>query len=83
MEKFEIEFDCVIETKVAIQKAEHIVTIYDNDIDSAISQLKAAIIKSYEQCKVMYLPDLIDISLDFFNEHYANIKYSNFRKKEV
>lgn len=83
MKKFEIVFDCTVETKSGVQKTKHTETIYESDINTAISRLKLTIIKSYEQCKVMYFPDLIEISLDFFNAHLANIKYSNFREKEI
>jgi hypothetical protein len=83
MKKFEITFDCTVETKSGDQKTKHTEAIYESDINTAISRLKLIIIKSYEQCKVMYFPDLIEISLDFFNVHFANIKYSNFRGKEV
>lgn len=83
MKKFEIVFDCTVETKTANQKTEHTETIYESDINTAISRLKLIIIKSYEQCKVMYFPDLIEISLDFFNVHVGIIRYSNFREKEV
>lgn len=84
MKKFEIAFDCTVETKTAIQKTEHTETIYENDINTAISRLKLSIINSYEHCKkIVYFPDLIEISLDFFSIHVATIKYSNFREKEV
>lgn len=83
MKKFEIVFDCTVETKTANQKTEHTETIYENDINTAISRLKLSIINSYEQCKIVYFPDLIEISLDFFSIHVATIKYSNFREKEI
>lgn len=83
MKKFEIEFDFTVEMKNENYKTKQSVTIFDTDINTAISQLKAGIIRSYEQCKVMYFPDLIEVSLDFFNEHLGTIKYSNFRGREV